>query len=65
MDSLSQDVIKAIAAHMQDQTPNDQRVIELAAEVGRLNGAVRRERRRIRFGDEPAQFFWSLEHGAR
>jgi hypothetical protein len=65
MDSLSQDVITAIAAHMQDQSPNDQRVVELAAEVGRLNGAVRRERRLIRFSDEPTHFFCSLEHGAR
>jgi hypothetical protein len=64
MDSISQDVIRAIAA-MQEQAPDDQRCAELATEVGRLNGAVRRESCLTSFTNEPAQFFYALERGSR
>ena len=64
MDSISQDVIRAIAA-MQEQAPDGQRSTELATEVGRLNGAVRRESRLTAFTNEPAQFFCALERGSR
>jgi hypothetical protein len=65
MDSLSRDLIQAIAAEMQGQTPDDQRTAELAAEAGRLNGAVRRESRLTGFEDDPVHFFCALEQGAR
>jgi hypothetical protein len=64
MDTLSQDVIRAIAA-MQEQAPDDQRSIELATEVGRLNGAVRRESGLTTFTNEPAHFFCALDRGSR
>jgi hypothetical protein len=65
MDSLSRELIQAIAAEMQGQKPDDQRAAELAAEAGRLNSAVRRESRLTRFEDEPAHFFCALEQDAR
>jgi hypothetical protein len=65
MDNLSRDLIQAIAAQMQGQTPDNQRAAELAAEAGRLNGAVRRESSLTRFEDEPADYFCALEQGAR
>ena len=64
MATISQDVIRAIAA-MQGQEPDGQRSTELATEVGRLNGAVRRESGLIAFADEPAQFLCALERGSR
>jgi hypothetical protein len=64
MDALSQDVIRAIAA-LQEQAPDGQRTAELATEVGRLNGAVRRESCLTAFTSEPAHFFSVLERGSR
>jgi hypothetical protein len=64
MDTLTQDVIRAIAA-VQEQAPDAQRSAELATEVSRLNGAVRRESRLIEFTNEPAHFFCVLERGSR
>jgi hypothetical protein len=64
MDTLSQDVIGAIAA-MQEQAPDSRRSAELATEVGRLNGAVRRASSLTAFANEPVHFFCALERGSR
>ncbi|MBO0754345.1 MAG: hypothetical protein J2P54_00665 [Bradyrhizobiaceae bacterium] len=64
MDTLSQDLVRAVAA-VQQQTPDAQRSAELAVEAERLNRAIRRASCLTRFTDEPAHFFCSLEDGAR
>jgi hypothetical protein len=66
MDALDPNVIKAVAAGLQDgQQVGDARAAELAAEVSRLNTAVLREVNTLRFADEPAHFACALEAGAR
>ena len=64
MDAVTPEVIKLIAAELQDGSVGDARAGELAAEVGRLNAALLRERAALRFQDEPADFARTLEGGA-
>ena len=64
MDAVDSKVIKAIGAELQNRTVDDARAAELAAEVGRLNAAVLRERVALRFEDEPAHFSRALDGAA-
>jgi hypothetical protein len=61
MDALDPNLIQAIAAELQDGHVGDERAVELAAEVGRLNAAVLREANTLQFQDEPAHFARALD----
>lgn len=61
MDAVGSEVIKMIGAELQESPVSDARAAELAAEVGRLNAAVLRERGMLRFEDEPAHFVRALD----
>lgn len=65
MDAVNSKVIKLIGAELQDSPVSDARAAELAAELGRLNAAVLRERDSLRFDDEPAHFARALDGAAR
>jgi len=60
MHAVTPSLIKMIAAELQDGTVADARAAELAAEVGRLNAAVRGGAGALRFHDEPADFARTL-----
>ena len=61
MHAIEPKTIQAIGAELQDGPVSDTRAAELAAEVGRLNAAVLRERGALRFEDEPAHFARTID----
>jgi hypothetical protein len=65
MSAVDSKVIQLIGAELQDGPVSDVRAAELAAELGRLNAAVLRERSALRFEDEPAHFASALDGAAR
>jgi hypothetical protein len=63
MHDVTPSVIKMIAAELQDGSVADVRAAELAAEVGRLNAAVRGGVGALKFHDQPADFARMLAAG--
>jgi hypothetical protein len=65
MDTPDPHLIQALAEEFQGHAIGEVRAKELAAEVGRLNGAVLREAGALRFADEPGDFACKLDEAAR